>query len=117
VDDSEAVRMERVNRFLNEHSKGWSKERWIRIKEDLHDCVWVEGALLAHQDSDRIYFAPEPTQFGLIYEIRKSDIREALATGQRKSKLGTTTRLFGCTFTKMRYWCVWNGALHRRYRW
>jgi hypothetical protein len=85
---SEADLTKRINQFLSEHSKPWSKDRWIRIKEDLRDCVWVEGALLAHQGADCVYFAPEPTQFGLIYEIHRSDIKEALPTGQTRSKLG-----------------------------
>ena len=65
----------------------WSSDRWLELKRQLAECVWCEGALLQHELPDRLYFAPEPTEFGIVYEILSSDIVEAISTGQTKTKL------------------------------
>jgi uncharacterized membrane protein YgcG len=71
----------------------WSKETWIANKERLSSCVWCEGALLLHSDAAMVYFAPEPTEFGVVYEIKRSGIVEILETGRVLAKLGNSYQI------------------------
>jgi hypothetical protein len=57
------------------------------------NCVWFEGAILQHNTGDRIYAAPAPTSFGVIYDIRKEDIVEIVETGNKNRHLDRVYRL------------------------
>ncbi len=65
----------------------WSREKWLEKKRKLAECVWFEAALLRHPDSDMIYAAPEPTQYGVVYELRAADVVEVVRTDRQKAKL------------------------------
>ena len=79
--------MERVTKVIEGNTTEWSRNDWLEKKKLLRDCVWVEGAILKHEKSDFIYFAPFPTQIGCIYEITKESIIDAAATGKIISRL------------------------------
>jgi hypothetical protein len=75
---------------LNDKSHAWSKDTWLQNKTQLNGCINVQGAILKHDDSSLIYFAPEPTHFSVVYEIRVEDIVECLPAGITSEKLGAS---------------------------
>jgi uncharacterized membrane protein YgcG len=77
-----------VSDFLDTHAKPWDAEAWIARKDRLKDCVWVDGTLLQHTRSDRVFFAPEPTDISVIYQLDKVSVVEAELTGRVVKKLG-----------------------------
>lgn len=79
-----------TNAVIERATVKWSKESWLNNKEKLSPCVWVEGALLSHPEQGCIYLAPAPTEFGILYELRRDGIVEALDTGRSVSKLDST---------------------------
>jgi hypothetical protein len=88
--------MEVPNDLIND----WSKEKWIAKKDLLKDAVWCEGALLTHEDKNRLYLAPAPTEFGLMYDITKSDIIEVVTTGRVERKLDMNVTISRCYIKK-----------------
>jgi len=50
-------------------------------------------ALLHHPDNALIFIAPEPTEYGIVYEVRVEDIVEMIGTEQQKAKLDRSYRM------------------------
>ena len=45
--------------------------------------------MLAHPDPQFVYFAPEPTEYGIIYEVKRELLVEVLETGRVQEKLSS----------------------------
>lgn len=76
-----------VKASISSLSNTWSVDAWLEKKRKLADTVWLEGALLSHSAGDRIYIAPAPTAFGIVYELQVSDIVEVVDTGRQAKHL------------------------------
>lgn len=78
---------------LSELTNSWSREVWLKRKEALADSVWITGAILPHGDADKIYVAPAPTIYAVLYEIKKSDLLEVLPSEKLARFLGAEYKL------------------------
>jgi hypothetical protein len=77
---------------IEAHTNNYDADEILAFKHRVRDCVWFDGAILKHQDPGKIFFAPEPN-YGVRFELHKSDVVELLPNGTSAAHLGETFTL------------------------
>src|SRR5262245_40816048 len=61
----------------------WDALSWAKKSEGLKGSVELDGVLIAHTDSSRVYFMSEASGSGVRFDLYRSDILDVVDNGQR----------------------------------
>lgn len=75
---------------IDEHLLKWKKQDWLARKRKETGCIWVECALLEHEDKTKVYLAPEPDRWSIIFEVDRAELVNVLPTGKVMKYLGNS---------------------------